>query len=741
MRLRQRARDGQAEADALGPVQAGGTAAVVALEDLRQLVGTDADALVGHFQQQHAGLGRVHPHVHAATAMRVADGVVEQHHQQLAQALRVSQHGPGRRQRLGIGAQQLHAPLGGQRRGLGQRIGQRLGQVERPARQRQRIDVAARHRQQVVDDASQALRALDDALQRGAVLVGRAVAPAQGDLGLAPDGRGGRAQLVADVGKQLTAARVGLAQRLERALQLGGARHHLRFELLARTGLARLVFGQRRGHGVHAARHRGELGVALGWHAVVEPAFFERARAVAQLLQRLAQRPRKVQRSQQRRDRQRGSHGQPQAPRQGHRAVGGRAFAGHGRRLARDGVAKQHAQIAALRLVEHGRQGQPGLAGIGARCQRAGVGDGPLQRAQVALQHRQRVEPPQLFGAAVGAVVQCLRRIGQLLQPAQALAQRGLQGIADGGVGAGALLQLGHPRAQLLLRGREIDEAQLDVAGQAPALDLPMRLVEHPHGTQALQHHGGGQGDQRKRQAAAQHGEAIVDRPPRRRRPFIGRSSGVQAAFKGLACNASCRRNTAPSSTLTTLRNPSMKTPHLLAIAAALALSSSLASAQTVVNQAITEAEVLAAQRAWCQALVDISTTGERSGQAAAKALAERVIDSAYGYQMGAVLFKPTLTVAPQTFRTTRAGALAYFVGGDTNFPKDKGFALNGWTKCESRNAAVFIAGDSATSMGNVMITGKDGKVTTVDKTWGYVKDDAGKLRIVLHHSSLPFTN
>jgi hypothetical protein len=184
-----------------------------------------------------------------------------------------------------------------------------------------------------------------------------------------------------------------------------------------------------------------------------------------------------------------------------------------------------------------------------------------------------------------------------------------------------------------------------------------------------------------------------------------------------------------------------MKTPHLLAIAAALALSSSLASAQTVVNQAITEAEVLAAQRAWCQALVDISTTGERSGQAAAKALAERVIDSAYGYQMGAVLFKPTLTVAPQTFRTTRAGALAYFVGGDTNFPKDKGFALNGWTKCESRNAAVFIAGDSATSMGNVMITGKDGKVTTVDKTWGYVKDDAGKLRIVLHHSSLPFTN
>jgi hypothetical protein len=30
--------------------------------------------------------------------------------------------------------------------------------------------------------------------------------------------------------------------------------------------------------------------------------------------------------------------------------------------------------------------------------------------------------------------------------------------------------------------------------------------------------------------------------------------------------------------------------------------------------------------------------------------------------------------------------------------------------------------------------------VTTVDKTWKYVKDDAGQLRIVVHHSSLPYS-
>jgi len=30
--------------------------------------------------------------------------------------------------------------------------------------------------------------------------------------------------------------------------------------------------------------------------------------------------------------------------------------------------------------------------------------------------------------------------------------------------------------------------------------------------------------------------------------------------------------------------------------------------------------------------------------------------------------------------------------------------------------------------------------VITVDKTWQFFKDDTGKLRIVVHHSSLPYS-
>ena len=182
-----------------------------------------------------------------------------------------------------------------------------------------------------------------------------------------------------------------------------------------------------------------------------------------------------------------------------------------------------------------------------------------------------------------------------------------------------------------------------------------------------------------------------------------------------------------------------MKTAYAIAFAVLIATCMP-ASAYVVVNQAIDENEVLSAQQAWCGALVNISATYANNGHSDAKALAEQVIDQAYGYQMGAVLFKPTLTVNPQTFRTTRAGALAYFVGGDPEFPTDSGFALKGWTKCEPENAAIFITGNSAITMGKVHFTDKDGNVTSVDKTWGYVKDDAGDLRIILHHSSLEYS-
>lgn len=165
-----------------------------------------------------------------------------------------------------------------------------------------------------------------------------------------------------------------------------------------------------------------------------------------------------------------------------------------------------------------------------------------------------------------------------------------------------------------------------------------------------------------------------------------------------------------------------------------------LCSPLSYANSSISQAELKAAQDAWGQALIQISKDYETGGLVKAKSTAKAVLDQAYAYKTTPVLFKPTLASGSQTFRTSYQGALAYFVGDDPSYPGDTGFALKGWTGYEYNNAAVYINGDMALTTGHVMLTDKNGKVTTVDKSWGFKKDADGKLRIVLHHSSLPYS-
>jgi hypothetical protein len=157
----------------------------------------------------------------------------------------------------------------------------------------------------------------------------------------------------------------------------------------------------------------------------------------------------------------------------------------------------------------------------------------------------------------------------------------------------------------------------------------------------------------------------------------------------------------------------------------------------------ITYDEVNAAQQAWCDALVKIGKLKEEGGDY--KAFAEQVLSSAYNYDNGKVFFKPTLAHGNQTFRNDKKGALAYFVGGDPGYPNDKGFALTPWVKARydnagEKNEGIQIYGSIAITMGNVWVTDKTGKEVMVDKTWVFKKGDDGKLRIIVHKSSLPFS-
>ena len=157
----------------------------------------------------------------------------------------------------------------------------------------------------------------------------------------------------------------------------------------------------------------------------------------------------------------------------------------------------------------------------------------------------------------------------------------------------------------------------------------------------------------------------------------------------------------------------------------------------------ITQADVMNAQAAWAGAIKDISKSYLSGGDyvgAATQAAGEL-----YGYGHTNVLFKPTKAANAQ-FRPTASDAMSYFVGHDAvpgGHAEDHGFAINGgkgWSDVVFQNHQVDISGDVAIAMGNYFFTSAaDGSVSKVEYTFGYKKNTDGKVRIFLHHSSVPY--
>lgn len=168
-----------------------------------------------------------------------------------------------------------------------------------------------------------------------------------------------------------------------------------------------------------------------------------------------------------------------------------------------------------------------------------------------------------------------------------------------------------------------------------------------------------------------------------------------------------------------------------------IAFAATAAEARPRKSAEITLAEIEGAQTAWCAGLVEIGKVGASGGDAAAKAT--EILSTAYDYDAGTVLFKPTLAHGEQTFRLTKEGAHAYFVGGNPAFPDDHGFALKEWVSCTPEIEGFVSNGNTAMAMGNVHLMNKAGEIVTVDKSFGYTRGKDGELRIVLHHSSLPY--
>jgi hypothetical protein len=154
----------------------------------------------------------------------------------------------------------------------------------------------------------------------------------------------------------------------------------------------------------------------------------------------------------------------------------------------------------------------------------------------------------------------------------------------------------------------------------------------------------------------------------------------------------------------------------------------------------IIQRDISDALRLWGDGLIAISTAYENIGLSAAREVADQTLDRLYAFELGPVLFKPTLSGGAQTFRPTKTGALSYFIGHDPEYPSDSGFGIKFWRDVKPATSATFIQNNVAMWMGWVSFTDKYNTVVKVDKTFGYAKDQNGNLKIVLHHSSLPFT-
>ena len=138
---------------------------------------------------------------------------------------------------------------------------------------------------------------------------------------------------------------------------------------------------------------------------------------------------------------------------------------------------------------------------------------------------------------------------------------------------------------------------------------------------------------------------------------------------------------------------------------------------------------------------------------AKSKPLSSSIINAAYAYQFGPVAFKTTLAYEDTTFCTTKDGALSYFIGDDPNY-NDPGFGIGSegdgnypnlsnrspWVKCTPEIYAIQVFGNTANAMGWVHFEAEDGTTSKVDKTFSYVRDDDGNLRITVHHSSSPYS-
>ena len=146
------------------------------------------------------------------------------------------------------------------------------------------------------------------------------------------------------------------------------------------------------------------------------------------------------------------------------------------------------------------------------------------------------------------------------------------------------------------------------------------------------------------------------------------------------------------------------------------------------------EVDIINIQKEWASGIVRM---GELSNDRdSLESFTSDFLDKIYDFD-NQVLFKPT-KAANEQFRNTKGSAYSYFIAGDDReCQEDNGFALSNWTEILFDNSNIIINEDIAIAMGNYTFKNEASKIK-VEYSFVY-KNYGNKIKIILHHSSLPY--
>lgn len=144
--------------------------------------------------------------------------------------------------------------------------------------------------------------------------------------------------------------------------------------------------------------------------------------------------------------------------------------------------------------------------------------------------------------------------------------------------------------------------------------------------------------------------------------------------------------------------------------------------------------DIINIQKQWASGIVNMGKLS--NDRKSLESYTSDFLDKIYDFQ-NQVLFKPTKAANDQ-FRNTKDSAFSYFIAGDNRVcEEDTGFALSKWSGIVFDNSNIIINEDIAIAMGNYNFKNETGNIKA---EYSFVYKNYGdKIKIILHHSSLPY--